>query len=497
MGTAGTPPLADGSAARGGPPLESESGASPRGLAPSLEHFQCLRCRSGGLVSVDADTLGCNECGARYPVSRCGDICIPWLFVDPGANRLQWKARYHGFLQQNSMDLERLRDLRAASAERPKTRKRVSALLQAREGYRRQIVDLLAPFDLEQIDWPADTTAVLEGRLPNTLNLSSHVDTLFRDWAWDSGESETLLDAVARLLDTDPRIELGTVLVLGAGAGRLSYDVYKRYRPRRSITLDVNPLLLLTGARIARGEAVSLFEFPEAPADDQSFAIEQRCCAPTALPGGALEVVLADPLDLPFAAQSIDTIVTSWMVDTLFHDPRVFLPKLNRCLADGGLWVNSGPLAFPHQNESLCYGEEEFLDLIEQSGFDILATERRTVTHLQSPHSATGRTAQIISLSAMKRCTVDLPEHSQFLPDWLRDTRLPVPASSALEHRASSHLLTAHILRTIDGKKSIGQIGRRVARQYGLGLPETVQAVRQVLLDTWEETEMSGTERES
>lgn len=493
------PPLGNVSSSRGGRPLgvAAKPGAGSDELAPLLASLRCLQCNSNGSLRPSAPhaALACTHCATRYPVFRCGEAAIPWLFVNPQASRLQWKARYHGFLQGNSIDLERLRSARAASGDRPATRARISRVLQARERYRGQVVELLAPFDLEAIDWPADTTAVLEDKLPGNLSLSSHVDNVFRDWAWTTGEHDASLDAVARMLDADRREHIGALAVLGAGACRLSYDMHRRYAPRQTISLDINPLLLVLGARVARGEAVELYEFPRAPVDLNSCAVLQRCRAPAALRDDTFHAILADALHLPLAGASVDTVVTAWLIDVLSQDLRSLLPSINRCLDDDGLWINSGSLAFRHRDESWCYSEDEILDLVEQYGFEIIARERQVATYLQSPHSANGRTEQIMSFCARKVRSVDAPEQTNYLPEWLRDTAIPVPASNAIENRSSKHLLTAHILGAIDGKKTVGQIGRRIARQYGLGLAETIQAVRQVLLDAWEESQSANGDR--
>ncbi len=496
MEMAGTPPLAEHRAE----PANGAAGHSKRpaadGSAALRAKLSCLACGASGLQSSDtASALSCRNCAAQYPTY--GDAAIPWLFADADKTRLQWKARYNGFLHCNSMDLERLRQARSASKGRKLARKRIDGLLQARERYRNQIVELLAPLELERINWPADSTALLQGKLPKNQGLSSYTSNIFRDWAWDNGENEALLEAVARVIDADPRSDIGSVLTLGAGACRLPYDLHRRYAPARSVALDMNPLLLQIAVRVVRGEPLSLYEFPIAPLNQSSYAVLQECAAPVALPGDNFHFVLADALNPPFAKESFDTIVTPWLIDIVPQDLRAFLPRINQCLVEGGIWVNTGSLAFFHRDESWCYSEEEVVELAEECGFELLASERRTVPYLKSPHSAHGRTEDVFSFNARKVRSVEPPRSTAYLPDWVLDTSRPVPASNETAIRSSNHLLTAQILAAIDGKRTIARIGRMLARQYGLGTQETVHAVRQVLINAWEDAMSEAADREN
>ena len=69
---------------------------------------------------------------------------------------------------------------------------------------------------------------------------------------------------------------------------------------------------------------------------------------------------------------------------------------------------------------------------------------------------------------------------------------MPVPASTDVTVSSTSYLLSAQVLATIDGKRTINQIARAVASQYGLGRPETLIAVRRILLDAFEDNTIDG-----
>ncbi|MGI9237157.1 MAG: methyltransferase domain-containing protein [Woeseiaceae bacterium] len=459
------------------------------GLLALHDFFACPACRSTDIsYSERRSALVCEQCNIGFPVFRSGNVQVPWLFDEPTTARLEWKARYHGFLHENSLELERLRKARGAPNDNEVRRDRIARLLQAREQHRRQVSDILSPLELDGMDWPADGANLLHGKLPRSQGLSSYVDNVFRDWAWDNGENEALLAAVESVLGANPGANLGSVLTLGAGACRLPYDLHRRYAPTRSVVVDLNPLLLLIGREVICGGTVPLYEFPIAPLDASSFAVPQELSAPVPLDGENFHFVIADATKPPIAAGSFDTVITPWLIDIIPQDLRTFIPQVNHCLKDGGIWVNTGSLAFFHNDETWRYSEEEVVDLLEQNGFLVLAAERTSVPYMRSPHSAHGRRETIFSFSARKLKDVSVPSPREYLPDWILDTAMAVPASTEAAISSSHHLLKAQVLAEIDGKRTIRQISRSLARQYGLGKQETVNAVQRILLEAWQKS---------
>ena len=464
-----------------------------RALCPLLV---CPKCRSSELSNpVSGIEIICRECATHFPVFRCGNVHIPWMFPEPGNTRLEWKARYNGFLHANSVDLARLRQARGDRQCSTRSHRRISKLLQANEQYRKQVIDILAPLGLDQIDWPADATGLLQSKLPKNQGLLSYTNNFLRDWVWDNGENEALLDAVDRVLQADTRSNIGSIVTLGSGAGRLSYDMHRRYEPDMSVVLDHNPCLLHLSGQIIQGQEVSLYEFPIAPLNEASFSVLQNCRAPAPLVDRNFYYLLADALNPPVARESCDTIVTPWLIDIITENLRTFIPRINQSLVEGGVWVNTGSLAFFHRDETWCYSEEEVLEMVEANGFEILASERRTIPYLQSPHSAHGRTEEVLSFSAVKTHSVDAEEKKPYIPAWVLNTSRAVPSSTETEICSSNYVLKAQVLALVDGKRTINQIARMVARQYGLGLPETIHAVKHILIDLWEEANGSQFDR--
>src|SRR5262249_18728539 len=134
------------------------------------------------------------------------------------------------------------------------------------------------------------------------------------------------------------------VLVLGSGAGRLADDLHRRRSPALTVALEVNPLLVLLPAAMARGARLELYEFPLAPRGVAQHAVLRRRAAPEAAAPG-FEHVLADAHRPPFRRGAFDLVLTPWLVDILPEPFEQLGARVNSLLADGGRWINFGSLS--------------------------------------------------------------------------------------------------------------------------------------------------------
>lgn len=469
-------------------PPPSAGGADALALLAPL--LSCPSCRHDLGFSGRTENLICTRCKTAFPIYKSGAARIPWLFRDPESVRLEWRARYNGFLHASSAEQLRLQKALNDTRRSKTAAARIAQLAQAREAQRKQIVELLGPLKLgaTRTEPTLDRTGVLHGRLPKRHGLTSYYDHVFRDWSWENGENESLAECVHRVLHKRPAFKAGKVLTLGAGAGRLSYDLHCRYAPELSVALDWNPLLTFVASRVIHGDKLALHEFPIAPLDKASFAVRRSCAAPEALPASraSFAFVLADALDAPFKPASFDTVVTSWLVDVVPQSFTDCVRTVNRLLKKGGTWVNTGSLAFFHRDVTWCHSQEEAVELVTANGFDVVATERETVPYLQSPASGHGRVERVFSLMAVKTADAQAPERAEYLPPWLLDAHQAVPDLDEFVVASAHRLLQAQILAAVDGRRSIEEIAQLVAKRYQLQTAEALGAVRRVLLELYE-----------
>ncbi len=454
-----------------------------------LPLLACPACDDGEIsFSPTHNSLVCAKCGTSFPVYRSGQASIPWLFSDPESTLFEWKARLNGFLQSNLSEQLRLKTALEDSRLGKLGRKRITHLLHATETQRTHVLELLEPLGLADDD-ATGTTQSLPSKLPKAQGLSSYYNNIFRDWVWNNGENEELFDAVQSALNANGEDGFRKVLTLGAGACRLSYDLHREYSPELSVVLDINPMLFFLASRIIHGETVPFYEFPIAPLNQASFAVLQDCCAPEPIDYSAtnFRFLFADAMNPPFKPASFDTVLTPWLIDIIPQDLREFIPRVNRLLRQGGIWLNTGSLAFFHKDETWRYSEEEVLELVENTGFEILSAKRSKVRYLHSPHSAHGRMEEVLTICARKIENSASPPRYEYLPKWILESDQAIPDLFEFSFASTDHLLHAQVLAAIDGKRTIDEIGSLVAKQYGLQDSEAAHAVQRILIELYED----------
>lgn len=437
--------------------------------------LQCPKCGCGEFTD-NTTSLDCAQCYQSYPQLKFGNISIPFVFADVNAAVHAWFARINGFNQSIDEDIRQintqLKDKRLSKLTRDRL-KRFSTL---KKQYHRQIADHLDCFS----QFTLDQYAYSNNEVAKNQGIDSYIDNIFRDWCWDNGENEALLESVSGLVQEE--YHAGDVLALGAGASRFPYDFHTRYDAKHSVLLDINPVLLGCAAKIIHGQTVTLNEFPVAPLTMQDSAVVQECKFDS-VNKHQFSFLLSDALNAPLKEKSFDTILTPWFIDIIPMDFREFIPHVNRLLKSGGTWINTGSLAFLHSNQHWNYSEEEVVDLLKKYGFDEVKTSRSKVDYLNSPHSAHGRIEDIFSFSATKKFDCRPKKEFNYLPEWINDHEMSIPAEAELIAASSTHLLQAQVLSAIDGERSIIEIARLLARQYEMTEQSALAAVRQILID--------------
>lgn len=432
-----------------------------------------------------ADEIQCTQCKKQFPLYKCGEHTIPWLFEHPELNLLEWAARLNGFLHLNQQSQIKLKEAQKDKRLSKTGRSRITKLLESKIQQVTQVLEIISPIglqthDVEEINNPVNA---LQSKTPSIQGLTSYYDNIFRDWSWENGENEQMLAVVDNVIPKNTN--LGKVLTIGAGAGRLSYDIHHKYNPEYSILLDINPLLLLAGSMVIQGSSFELNEYPIAPNNKNSFFSAQVCKAPERV-GENIYFMFADGMNPPVKDNSFDTVVTPWLIDVIPQNLRDYIPRINACIPIGGAWINTGSLAFSHKQESWCYSEEEVVELIEKNGFEIISSERSEINYMHSPLSAHGRMESVFSFYAKKVKDVVVPPKYDYLPNWIKTITMPIPKQYEHEIDSSQHLLRAQVLGAIDGQRSIEQIGELLAKQYSLSIPEATHAVRRILLENYE-----------
>lgn len=433
-----------------------------------------------------AALLACPSCGTRLTGAACLSCRvdfpavggIPWLMPEPRLAMIEWRGRLHHLLTHYAAEAAQQRAALAGLDGGGLTRTRLKQVAAALDDQARRVRELMQPLGVDRRSEAHAVHVALGTELPLHQGLSTYYPNLHRDWCWGEAENRASLEAVVASLP--PGANLPDVLVLGAGACRLAYDLHASLQPRLTVALDFNPLFLLAAARIAGGQPLELYEFPIAPCTIADHAVLRHHTAPApASPG--FELVLADATAPPFAAASFDLVLTPWYIDVASEPVARVLARINALLAPGGLWVNHGSLAFTEAAPADALSLEELLERLPASGFAPTTAREARQPYLSSPASRHARQETVITFCARKERDVAPPPPGRDLPDWLERVDLAVPILPQFRAQALSMRVYAFLLAMIDGERSIRDMARLMEQQKLMSAEAADPAIRRFL----------------
>jgi hypothetical protein len=442
--------------------------------------LRCPHCLRDGPLAPIGSGWQCGACGTRFPTLDG----VPWLFAEPEARLGEWRQRFKLLERELEAARQPLLALLAAPGTLEAARPRLQRL---ERGYAAQLAELrvlLEPLRLDASIARLETLLALRTRTPLAQDLNSYYVNVHRDWVWGDAENAAALQLVRELADGEP---LGRLLVPGAGAGRLAWDVHEALGPESTLGLDLNPLLSLVAHRVAAGGEVALHEFPVAPRSDADVALARTLRAPHAARPG-LAFVLGDALRAPLRPGSFDTLLSPWFVDIVPHDFDAVCRQFAASLRTGGRWLNFGSLSFAHRDPAACHGPAEVCAILEAHGFEVLRVIERELPYLRCPASRHGRVETVYAFSARKRREMASPPELVNLPSWLGDPSEPVPLLPYFATQALANRIYAFVMALIDGRRGIAEIARYLVEQKLLMPGEAEGAVRSFLVALYEES---------
>jgi len=441
----------------------------------------CPRCDKTPLAESDG-SFRCEACKIDFP-SIDG---IPWMFADPQATLGEWRGRLQFSLQQLSQESANLdaetsnKDLRAL------TKRRIERYKKATDSHRRSLQKILRPVDVQSLHGNYESYLALRTRLPSDQALNTYYANVHRDWAWGDEENKASLKQVRSVLHDNA--ELGNVLVLGAGAGRLAYDLHMQTDCTRTVAMDFNPLLLLIAGAVTSGDKLKLYEFPIAPKSLEDDAVLRTLSAPEVVRDG-FHLVLGDALRPPFAAQAFDTVVTPWLIDIVTEDLPILAARINGLLKANGRWINFGSLAFAHPERARCYSPEEAKAIVAENGFSDPYVSEATIPYMCSPASRHGRQERVFTFSAYKEREAEQPARHRALPDWIVTGTEPVPLTPSFRSQAMTTQIYSFIMSLIDGKRTLKDMAVVLEKQKLMTREEAEPAIRSFLTRMYDDSQ--------
>ncbi len=441
----------------------------------------CPRCDKTPLETTD-DAMHCNACKVDFPLIEG----MPWMFAEPEATLGEWRGRLQFSLQQLSHEIASLDKELESKQMRALSRRRIERYRKAVEMHRRSLQKLLRPIEIQSLQGNYESYLALRTRLPTDQGLNTYYPNIHRDWAWGEEENAASLKQIRAVLHD--HVELGNVLVLGAGAGRLAYDIHTELNCSSTTAMDFNPLLMLVAKSVTSGAALSMYEFPIAPLSLEDDAVKRKLAAPR-VAGEGFHLLLGDALRAPFAEQTFDTVVTPWLIDIINEDLPIFASRINKLLKKDGRWINFGSLAFANPERARRYSPEETKAIVAESGFSDPYVSQATIPYMSSPASRHGRQERVFTFSSYKEREVDKPHRHVALPDWIVTGKEPVPLSPSFRQQAMTTQIYAFIMSLIDGKRSIKEMAIILENQKLMTQEEAQAAIRSFMTKMYDDSQ--------
>ena len=433
-----------------------------------------------------AELLACPSCGNRLTGVTCL-ICrtdfpsiggIPWLMPEPGLALTEWRGRLHHLLTHYATEAARQRAALANPGAAPLTRQRLGHVAAALDDQSGRLRRLMLPLGIDRRSEAHAVHVALGTELPVNQGISSYYPNLHRDWCWGGAENRASLDAVVACIPTGTRP--ARMLVLGAGACRLAYDLHQALKPELSVALDFNPLFMLAASRVIAGETLELYEFPIAPRSVADHAVRRSLAAPApAAPG--LELILGDASAPPFRPGGFDLVLTPWFIDVAGEPVSRVMARVNALLAPGGLWVNHGSLAFADAEPADAFSLEELLDRLPEGGFARAQAKEASQAYLSSPASRHARQETVITFAARKESELAALPPGRPVPEWLARADQPVPLLPQFRAQSLSTRVYAFLLAMIDGERTIRDMARLMEQQKLMTADDAEPAIRRFL----------------
>ncbi len=445
----------------------------------------CPRCDKSPLEQTD-DVFHCAACKVDFP-SVDG---IPWMFAEPEASLGEWRSRLQMSLQQISHEVAGLEKELKNGDLRQLTRRRVERYKKALEQHRRKLQKILQPLDVQSLSGNYESYLALRTRLPAVQGLNTYYANVHRDWSWGDEENIASLRQIQAVAQDNA--DLGNTLVLGAGAGRLAYDIHMHFESSMTTALDFNPMLMLIAKQMCTGEQLKMHEFPIAPRSLEDDAVLRTLSAPQVVREG-FELVLGDALRPPFAAGTFDTVVTPWLIDIITEDLPDFAARINAMLKKNGRWINFGSLAFASPERARRYSPEETKAIVAECGFADPYVSEATIPYMCSPASRHGRQEKVFTFSAWKERDAKKPGRHRALPDWIVTSKEPVPLTQSFRTQAMTTQIYSFMMSLIDGKRTIDDMAVVLQKQGLMSKEEAIPTIRTFLTKMFDDAQkLSG-----
>ena len=404
--------------------------------------------KGGALVSSKTD----NDSAVRYPILDHGVAC---LYPQPRETMLEWGSRVKHF---TALERDHLKQLQQTANYQlsVSTRQRLHKQHEARHKNLAQIEKILA-------DWIPDKALPLS---QSTQQIFSYFQLFFRDWCWGD-ELESYSEFVLDNISVDSQ---ENILILGSGAGGLSYRVANARPKSRLLSIEHNPFLALASAQIMQGKSVKLYDYTLYPRGLE-FVAQKHEIRAAKLKHDNHAVVLGEFPRLPIADAQFDTVVAPWFLDILDQSFESALHDCLRFMKDDGKLLFIGPanVHSDYYEEQLC--STEILEVLQRC-FKNVEHEQRRIPYLDSPLESQARMESVLFA-----CATGLKRTKHAEPKTNGDDSI-LRDSPELQQYKLKLATTQQILSVVDGDVTASQLAEQLEKVFGFGESDSLHYAR-------------------
>jgi carnosine N-methyltransferase len=445
----------------------------------------CLKCRQELKQPEKSAAIVCENCGEEY---MCvGDI--PILLKDSARYVAKLFVQYSRYLRTQKLEIDRISEAARKDKKRANTLENIKGAFELNCAFMKTVQDELLPY----VTIPELEKIVDE---PDEIGYSDLFDYLKRDWCWlPEGEQE--IQEIEKTLFNELRkgdTNLDNVLVIGAGAGRLAWDLSKTFGQVYAVDKS---FLMASHFNAVQKEDLHFFEINSKNVlhnSDTVRALRASAVPPweataDVKPKNSVAYFVADALHIPLPDHSLSVIVSVYFSDVVpMHS---FVKEVKRLLKPGGVFIHYGPLDYHFDDWINRMAGNEIKALFSQNGFKIKTDDTVLGTHLMSSASMLSKQyknwvfsasrlsipAQVMNedaiLSIVGEINYETKGGLSSEKEELTEVSLLLPDGETYEGADS----VLDILRIIDGQKTIREVVEMLETAYEFPDSEARQKV--------------------
>lgn len=370
------------------------------------------------------------------------DQQLACLYPSAAITRLQWGSKIKHFFDTEREHLKQMQQ-QAQNCDLASSRKRITLQHEARHKNLALMQKMLS-------SWIPKKPLPL---VPSSQQIESYFELLFRDWCW----GEELQDYIDYCVSSIGDQAAQRILILGSGAGGLSYHLANALPHAEVVSVEHNPFLALAATHIMQGKSLKVHEYSLYPTSLENSAKKWEIKQPALKYKNHIQLLASYPC-LPFVEKSFDTVISPWFFDILDISFSDAVQASAHFLREDGRLLFMGPANVhkAHYDEQYC--SEEIRELLMRS-FNTVDFKQQTLPYLNNPRASQGRVENVLFAKACEPGTTTLSTQAStsdelhYTPE-LNQYKLKI---------ATIHQILSHIDKSI----TVEELAKVLVTQFG------------------------------